>query len=434
MYLTDVDAPAYLLPIQPARRIPSFLMRIVCTASPVRRHRVLRDRSSAFRWKMRPLARAFHALAITISALLVAPSTTAAQAFTGRLTGTVRGAQADAALPYAVVSLPALSIERFTDATGRFSLGALRGGLYDVTIRRIGFTPWRGKVRIVADSTTTIDVRLDQLPQRLAAVAVVALARCPNPGPPDPVLQGETSSLVAQLRENADRYRLLVEQYPFAYSQTRALGELRDTTFTMLRVDTTIVQSILRVAYRPGNLVTRTTTKERGDEYTMAIPTLVELSDDAFIRTHCFGYGGTLRVGEETWVRVNMRAADKLRSPDVHGAFFLDSATSQLRRMDLDMSRPDLLPAPLQRVEAVHVVTSFRDIASGVSVIASVCAVNQLHTPPGADPLPAPAELQQLLAYRFETPPPDVPRAQRFITPLWIPGAKLKRDIVWCEE
>ena len=373
-------------------------------------------------------------LATACATILTAPSTLLAQRATGRLTGTVHAAQTDAPLSYAVISIPELSVERFTSALGQFTLGALRTGTHAITIRRIGFTPWRGTVSIVADSTSTLNVQLEQLPQRLAAVAVRALASCKNPGRPDPVLQSETSSLVAQLRENADRYRLLAEQYPFSYSQTRALGELRESTFTLQRVDTVIVQSNMRVAYRPGNLVTRSTSKERGEEYTMAIPTLIELTDDLFIRTHCFGYGGAIRVGSETWVRVNMRAADKLKTPDVHGAFFLDSATSQLRRMDLDMSRPDLLPPQLQRVEAVHVVTSFRDIADGLSVIEAVCALNQMHTPLGADLVPAPAELQQLLGYRFQTPPPDVPRARAFIAPPWVPGATLNRALIWCEQ
>jgi hypothetical protein len=56
-------------------------------------------------------------------------------------------------------------------------------------IRRIGFTPWSGSATLASDTTTTLDVRLEQLPQRLAAVAVRDLARCPNPGPPDPKLQ-----------------------------------------------------------------------------------------------------------------------------------------------------------------------------------------------------------------------------------------------------
>ena len=196
----------------------------------------------------------------------------------GRLTGTVPAQQADAPLPYAVVSISDLVIERFTDASGRFAISGISPGTHKVLIRRIGFAPWRGNVTVVADGATVLDVRLDQLPQRLAAVAIVALSRCRNPGPPDPVLQTETSSLVSQLRENADRYRLLAEQYPFAYSQLRALGDLRESTFAVQRVDTSLVLSSARVAYRPGSLVIRTTTKDRGDEFSMAIPTLLELT------------------------------------------------------------------------------------------------------------------------------------------------------------
>jgi hypothetical protein len=381
--------------------------------------------------------RLLRVLHVALRVAIAACSTTTlilAQGSTGTLNGVVQAAQADAPLPFAVVSIPALHIERFTDATGHFTISGLPVGAHDVVVRRIGFVPWRSRVQIRADSATSVSARLDQLPQLLSTVAVTDLARCPNPGAPDPVLQKETFSLVSQLRENADRYRLLAEQYPFGYAQTRWLGELSDTVFMVQKIDTTIVQSLTRVVYRPGRLVTRTKSKQRGDEYTMAIPTLIELTDEAFIRAHCFGYGGTVRAGSETWVRVNMRAADKLESPDVHGSFFLDSATSQLRRMDLDMSRPDLLPSQLQRVDAVHVVTSFRDIASGLSVIESVCAVNQLRTPPGADPLPSPAELQQLLNYRFETPPPGVPRAGVLRPPMWTVGMKLKRDAVWCEQ
>ena len=409
-------------------------MAFVRAESPGRQSNAQRYGWPAFLPRARRCVHTLVAGWVALAVLLIASTAARAQTGTGRLTGAVRAAQPDAELPYAVVNLPALSIERFTDASGRFVLGALKTGTFDIAIRRIGFKPWNGRVTITADSTTTLNVQLVQLPQQLLAVVVRALASCRNPGPPDPVLQSETSSLVAQLRENADRYRLLAEQYPFSYSQTRALGALNDANFVVERVDTTMVQSIARVAYSPGNLVTRTASKERGVEYTMAIPTLIELTDDRFIRTHCFGYGGTTRVGRETWVRVNMRAADKLRSPDVHGAFFLDSATSQLRRMDLDMSRPDLLPPELQRVEAVHVVTSFRDIASGLSVIESVCALNQVHTPPGADRVPPSAELQQLLGYRFTAPPPDVARARGFISPTWLSGARLSRELVWCEQ
>lgn len=166
----------------------------------------------------------------------------------------------------------------------------------------------------------------------------------------------------------------------------------------------------------------------------MAIPTLLDVTDRAFVANHCFGYGGTVRVGAESWVRINMRAADRLRSPDVNGAFFLDSASSQLRRMDLEMSRPDKLPSPLYRIEAVRVSTTFREIAAGLSVIESVCAMNTLRTPPGADPLPSPSELQQLRAYLFTVAPPDVAVSARFADPAWAVGSILQLGAVWCTQ
>lgn len=365
--------------------------------------------------------------------LVIQSLSVSAQRATGRLDGTVRAAVTDVTLPYAVVSIPALRLERFADASGYFSLVALPVGKQDVVVRRIGFTPWRGSVQISADSTTTINPRLEQIPQRLDAVAVRAMARCQNPGPPDPVLQSEVSSLVAQLRENADRYRLLAEQYPFTYSQTRWLGEIRDSLFVVQRIDSTLLASTVRAQYRPGKLIERARGRGREDEFVMAIPTLLDVTDNAFIGSHCFGYGGILHVGAEAWVRINMRAADRLQSPDVHGAFFLDSATSQLRRMDLEMSKPEKLPAPLQRIDGVHVTTTFREIAAGLSVIESVCAVNSLRAPIGVAALPSPSELQQLRAYLFTVAPPDVARSAAFRAPEWTVGTALRRAAVWCE-
>ena len=357
-----------------------------------------------------------------------------AQSATGRLDGVVRAAETDATLPYAVVSVPALKIERFADASGRFALGGMPTGRQEVVVRRIGFTPWRGAVQIGADSTSTLTVRLAHLPQRLDAVEVRAMTGCRDPGSPDPHLQREVSSLVAQLRENADRYRLLAEQYPFTFSQTRWLGDIRDSLFVIQRIDSTLLASSARAHYRPGNLVQRIRRRGAEDEFTMDIPTLLDVTDDAFIGSHCFGYGGTLRVAREAWVRINMRSADRLGSPDVHGAFFLDSATSQLRRMELELSKPERLPSALQRIEGVYVTTTFREIAAGLSVIESVCAVNTLRSPLGADPLPSPSELQRLRAYLFTVAPPDVVQSAVFPAPLWIVGTTLRRADVWCDR
>ncbi len=357
----------------------------------------------------------------------------AGDATKGTLQGSATAAPMNIPLPFAVVSIPQLAIERFTDAEGRFTLVALRAGRYEVVIRRIGYTPFRDSVQIVAGAVVRLDARLTQIPAQLARTTVVALTSCPRPGAPDRERDPIVADLVSLLRENADRYRLLVQQYPFSYLQVRAMGQLGDTSLTLQSVDTTLSKGIARVTYRPGRVVSLTSDSRRGKEYSMSLPTILDLADDQFVRNHCFAYGGASDHDGETWMRLDVRAADKIRSPDVHGSFYLDSATSELRRMDLTMSRPDRLPKALQGVRGVDVVTSFISIASGLSVIDKVCGLNFPRRVGNSAVRAIPAELQQLLAYQFVEPPSGV-RASGGVAPpeSWRVGAVLPRSVAWC--
>jgi len=367
-------------------------------------------------------------------ALALATPALQAQA-TGALEGSVRSAQADVPLSYAVVSIPALSLERFSDPQGRFTLSALRTGTYDIVVRRIGYTPYRGRVQIDSGVTAKLLVTLQQIPVRLAATTVRALANCPRPGVPDARTDPEVAALVGLLRENADRYRLLASQYPFIYLQIRAIGDLGERDMFVSRVDTLLVKSGTRTIYAPGRVVSRVPESQGVSGYTMIIPTLVDLADDLFTRNHCYAYGGTVNEDEETWIRLDVRAADRLKSPDVHGSFYLDSATAELRRMSLTLSRPDRLPRQLNRVVGVDVVTTFLAIADGLSVIDKVCAVNRLRLPPRQVVAVTPAELQQLLVYEFTDPPPDVRKRGARLPPNdWQSGARLERKAVWCAD
>ncbi len=364
----------------------------------------------------------------------------------GTLRGTVQAAQTNVALSYAVVLVPQLSIERFTDASGQFQLASLPIGRYDVTVRRLGYAPFRGEIDIASGTTTTLDVHLVQIPYRLSTQLVTPIERCERPGPPNAQTQPEVFQLVSFLRENADRYRLLASQYPFGHIRLRALGAMRNAAFAVQEVDTVEGRSQTKSGYIPGRVVQRATevraptrvNVRSSREYNMALPTILDLADDAFARNHCFSYGGsTLDLSSnstETWLRLDVRAADKLKDPDVHGAFYLDSATSQLRWMDLELSKPDRLPRQLKGIESVKVTTSFVEIASGLSVIESICAVTRWRQERGQARLAGPTELQRLLAYVFVTPPPDVSLSREFASPNWRAGERLPRSAVWCEQ
>jgi hypothetical protein len=339
-------------------------------------------------------------------------------------------------LGFAVVSIPRLSIERFTDEQGRFVIGALVPGSYEVIVRRIGFRPFRTTTAITAETITRLDAQLEQLPAQLPTRVVAAMTRCPKPGTPDREKDPIVAQLVELLRENADRYRLLAREHPFRYLQLRAIGLLRDTTFVVQQLDTIMIVSVPRGTYRPGGVVNRVRAPNGGFDFVMTLPTLLDLADDRFAQNHCFAYAGVTANAGETWRRLDVRAADAIRAPDVHGSFYIDSATSELRRMDLQLSRADRLPVQLRNVGAVEVVTSFVGIAPGLTVIDQVCGINRLRRPVGSDPRSTPVELQHLLGFEFTTPPPPGVRKSGSVAPpaTWRTGGDLPREIVWCAQ
>jgi hypothetical protein len=310
------------------------------------------------------------------AALLCTAVPGSAQPATGRLQGTVRGAPRSGEglvpLSYAVVTVSARGGERLTDAGGRFAQDDLAAGDHEVFVRRLGYTPWRGTVAIRAGETTVLDVQLDLVPVRIQAVLTV-----------------------------------------------QAMHRLVDFEAG-------------RARYRPGRVVDRAPGNRR-DEYQMTLPSVLDLADDAFARAHCFAFGGRETVEEETWFRLDVRAAERLNRPDVHGSFWLDSATVELRRMELELSRPDRLPTQFRGIAALQVHTRLVEIAPGLSIIGDVCALTRFETPPRstASP-PLLVELQQLIGYRFEHAPADVPAEVGFAGPAWQVGDRLPRETVWC--
>lgn len=352
---------------------------------------------------------------------------------TGTLIGTVRAAPTGTALPYAVIAIPALSRERFTGANGQFVMTDVPAGTHAVTVRRIGFVPQQFTVTITAGIATTLDPQLVQIPVRLSSLMVRPVEPCTTPGAPDPALFPEVAQLVALLRENAETYRSLATQHPYDYAQWRALAVMARDTMRLTSVVVEQVAGAKTARYRPGRVVTST---GRGANATvvMNLPTILDLVDQQFVDNHCFRFGGKSVNGSETWVRLDIRAADRLRSPDVHGAFYLDSASAQLRRMELELSRVDRVPASLRGLRAVQVTTTFLDIAPGLSIIDNVCAINWVTPRSRFGPLPQPAELQRVAAVQFETPPPDVPALREFATPNWVAGIRVPRTRSSCAE
>jgi len=366
-----------------------------------------------------------------------AQGTTTAAIATGTLVGTVRATPTGVALPYAVASIPALGLERFSGADGQFVVPNVPVGTHAVTVRRIGFVPQQLTVTLTAGGITRLDAQLTQIPVRLTAMNVRPAEPCKNPGLPDANKFPEVAQLVGLLRENAATARSLATQHPYAYAQYRALGSLVDDEVRITSVAAERIEGTREARYRPGRVVT-TTGRGPARNSVMSLPTILDLADKAFIDNHCFRYGGVSvhagERGDETWVRLDVRASDKLRSPDVHGVFYLDSATAQLRRMELDLSRADRLPSSLRGIRAVQATTTFLEIAPGLSVIDDVCGINWLQAGRNSLRSSHPAELQHVAAVRFDNPPPDIPALREFEQPVWAKGGRVARTSLSCAE
>lgn len=362
---------------------------------------------------------------------------------TGTVTGVIRAAPTGIALPYAVIAIPDQGLERFSGADGRFVMTGVREGTHQVLVRRIGFVPQQAQITVTAGATITQDFTLVQIPVRLTSLTVRPVEPCRKPGLPDAAKEPVIAELVGLLRENAATYQSLARQHPYAYAQLRALGSTDKDTAVLGSIVAERIDGVSAARYRPGRVVTT----ERGQSL-MQLPTILDLTAKEFIANHCFHYRGASTHDRETWFALEVRAADRLRSPDVHGTFYLDSATAQLRRMELELSRVDRLPRPLRTIQAVQVRTTFLEIAPGLSVVDDVCAVNIIRAnangsaspasgPRGAGPrrVRHPLELQHVQTVAFlQTSPPDIPLARDFGNPRWIAGGRMPLTSLACSE
>jgi Carboxypeptidase regulatory-like domain len=344
-------------------------------------------------------------------AALVDPSDVLAQPVStagGAIRISVTALPSEQPLPYAVVSVPQLPIERFTDAQGGVVLAGVPAGVHDVVVRRIGFVQFRSTVVVVAGQTTLLNVRLYRVAYRLANVTVRSSNRCRTPGLPDSAASPDVFALIGLASENADRFRLLAQQHPFSYQQARALGSVIGDSFKMRRIDSLVIASVASATYRPGELVRLVRGLDGSEERTLVFPSILDLVDSAFTSTHCFGYAGVVQRNGETWQILDVRADENLHTPDVDARFYLDSATSALRQMDLTLTKASALPRDSRGVGAITVTTSFVEIASGIAIIDKMCAITTLRSA-SLHGVPARLiELQHLLAYEFKVPPPGV--------------------------
>ena len=266
-------------------------------------------------------------------------------------------------------------------------------------VRQIGYVAADTTVVVGPGADLTIRIALRRAAVELPPITVMGELTCTQPGPPDGAVTPALASVFDQLVENARRYQLLADSFPFTFRIERtstSIDDVRQGSFT-------VVDTIKQTSggegyrYRPGRVVDEGTGPWR-DRRVVRLPGLSEFADSAFVRNHCFRLAGRDTTAGATFIRVDFEPAASLRGADVAGAAYLDVASYQLRYTRVRLTRPE---RSLPDVLGLVATTRFREIAPGIVLHDSVRAVTTLHSQVQR------IEQQRLLGVRFARPFPE---------------------------
>jgi hypothetical protein len=345
---------------------------------------------------LRDLAR----LLVSIGLTAAMPRAAAAQS--GTIAGRVTIKGSDIAVGYAVLAVRAPARELFAGADGAFTLRGLPAGTVTVTVKHIGYSPFDTTLTVSAGTTRRLDVGLSLLTVQLPTIHSLA-QRCSHPGDTSAALSLELAALFEQVKQNAERQRLLARSYPFELTVERKISRaepLLEARF--VAYDTVRISSLRKWRYAPGKLLG---TREYGPGVfagkwvTITMPELADFADEAFLGNHCFDYGGMDEIDGDSLLRVEFIPAPRVHDPDVAGTLFLDPHTYQLR-LTL-MSVVNLNAQMRKSSDGQSVRASFVEIVPGVSVPQEIASLVFVKSDPKGPPREPSAEVQRTLSVKF---------------------------------
>jgi hypothetical protein len=332
--------------------------------------------------------------------LLLLASVQLAAAQQPALRGTVVSAETGQPLSFSIVTLYPHVGRQFTDGGGTFAFDGAKPGTYLLSVRQIGYTPLDTQIVVGSDSTTKMRIALRHLAIELPPVTIAA-GQCTNPGRPD---SSDVALLAVfdQLQENARRFELLADSYPFRYgleltarevTQRGDTGrpEVRTLRFTSNDNHPYAVGRVVEPAWGPwGSPV---------DMVVIHSADLQDLGNASFIANHCFRLTGRDTIGREPLVRIDFEPATRIHSADMAGAAYLDPNTYELRYTTTWLTRPER--SSLINVRSMNFWTRFRDIARGVPLQDSASVITTYRFGPQAK-----IDTQRTVDVRFSRQPP----------------------------
>ncbi len=286
--------------------------------------------------------------------------------------GTVVLAQTGEPLPFSVVMLSPGDARIFTDGQGRFSFSNLGNSTYVLSVRQIGFSPVDTQITLRGDDAPVVRIALHALVVQLPPLVVIGYGPCTAPGRPN---SPDDSALVAvfdQLQENARRFELFADSYPFRFRLERTLRDVTRRGDTLKTVDILSLGNTDERPYEVGRVVAPGWGPWNSD-LLVHTTVLQEFANKTFIETHCFHLAGRDTIAGETLVRVDFEPAERLGSADIAGAAYLDSITYELRFTETSLTHAER--SPLTEVNTITARTRFHSIAPGIPLQDSLIAI-----------------------------------------------------------
>lgn len=291
---------------------------------------------------------------------------------------------------YADVAIEKLGREALASESGVARLTNIPAGRYEVRVRRVGYAPaWR---TVDVDGIDTIRVSLHRLVVQLSALRS-SDAECPGRPSGDTV----TLSVIDQMRLNADRARLLAELFPHV---SRVERTWFDDGRRRRNRDTILVSGLPDWDYAPGKLIIRANDPADPNPERMVVPQLVHLASNAWSDFHCFRLAGRQALNGIDRLRLDFEPVKSLKTPDVSGSIYLDTATFQLVETRMTLDRPTTGGGLF-----VQVVAKYTEAFPGIVVAKQLCART---TPRGSSGKRVTLENQRLLGVVFDSSPPGI--------------------------
>ncbi|HMA25215.1 MAG: hypothetical protein ACM37U_07660 [Gemmatimonas sp.] len=335
-----------------------------------------------------------------VAAFVGCPSASIAQRAT--IVGRVVVLGTDVPLGYSVIGFAPDGREAFSDADGRFALRDVKAGRVRIWAKHIGQTPLDTTLDVAAGDSITLRLELPLVSIQLPAIHTLA-KECAHLGESSPKLGAALATLFEQLKQNAERNRLLSQSYPFEVEIERKITKPEPALEARFVAFDTIRRTSQRNwQYAPGRLLgTREYTGGifGGTWTTVAIPELSDFADETFLNFHCFDYSGVEVVNGDTLLRVDFIPAPSVHDPDVGGALFVDPKSYQIRSTFISLV--NLTKKLREQIGGQSIRATFKEVVPGVPILDVVSSMVYPRDDPKAPTQEPATEMQRALSVRF---------------------------------